>query len=1448
MTTLAAGEIAIIGYNSEGSDDGFSFVLLTDVDASTEIKFTDNEWRSGAFDPNEGAVSWTSGTALSAGTVVRLQFNNSAETQSASVGTVVRGADSGTFNALMSLSTSGDHILAYQGAATSPSFLTAFIYRPAGYVAGNTSETELPPGLTIGVNAINFIDRSIPDEFDNGFYNGPTSGSAAFLSTAINTESNWVGDNDAIPFNSSPGSFTVGGPATPAEIRVSQVATEIVDGDLTPSTEDGTNLGAIDVASGTITQTFTISNTGGTVLNIGSVTISGANAADFVITSPPPATVAPSSSATFNVTFDPSAAGLREAIVIVNSDDSDEAVYDFAVQGTGALPTTGTTLAAGDVAFVGYNSVGDEFAFALLTNVVAGTVIKFTDAGWTGTQFRNADAATGTPAEGAVEWVAPRDYLAGEVVTYRTDTEEGRANFQATSENGFFLSASGFGPSSGGDQITAYQGTASASLATYTNIASIHYDGNVFDAGATSSSESALPTGLTDGVNALSFGADASTDFNSGVWTRSPAADADALRALINNEANWVGTDVTGGQFIDTSRIIFGTPEPEIVVQGLGTTILDGAVSPNDLDGTSITPIEIDDGAQQQTYTILNQGNVTLNVGSVQITGADAADFSVVSGSGTAISPGTSANLVIAFDPTTAGLKNATVTINSDDTDEAAFDFAINAVAQAPNGGTDLSAGSIAFTGFNSISPDQFTFVLLEDVVTGTSIKFTDAGWTGSTFRQEENALEWTALNDLSAGTVVFIDYTTVANTPNVQFVNDGYFNGSTSLNSAGDQITAYQGTASAAGTEITNLAAVHFNASEFNSVGPIGTGDSLVPTGLTDGVNAVSLGTGTSGSGTEFESGVYSGPVGNTFAELRAAIANEANWTTSSTSQTLPTATLAPNQAPTVSLITVTASLAEDADTSSPTKVADVVVTDDGQGTNVLSLSGVDAALFQLVGTELFLRAGVALDFEVDAQFDVTVNVDDATLGGGAIEDSAPFTLSITDVNEAPTLALNNVTTTLAENVDTASAVKVADITVTDDALGTNDLSLTGADASLFEIVANEVLLRAGGSLDFETNPQLDLTVILDDAAIPGTEGSQPISITVTDVNEAPSVALDNTTTRLPENTDTAARIKVADIVITDDATGTNVLSLSGDDALLFETSGTELFLRDGVMLNAVANEMLDVTVQVDDASVGGPVDGSAPLTIVVVNTVQPGTNGADSLVGTEFADDLSGGGGNDTLEGRDGEDTLDGGADDDILLGEGGFDQLFGGDGFDQISGGTENDIANGGADNDIISAGSGNDLVFAQDGNDLVFGQSGNDDMFGGTGNDKIFGGLGNDVINLGDGNDQAFGGGGADRITGAGGNDVLSGGGAVDTFVFRSNQGDDRITDFTEADFIDISAFAVTDGMVSDQDWRDATSSVVTSGGGLDVTISWDGGGTVTLQNVGIASLTDADFVF
>ena len=75
-----------------------------------------------------------------------------------------------------------------------------------------------------------------------------------------------------------------------------------------------------------------------------------------------------------------------------------------------------------------------------------------------------------------------------------------------------------------------------------------------------------------------------------------------------------------------------------------------------------------------------------------------------------------------------------------------------------------------------------------------------------------------------------------------------------------------------------------------------------------------------------------------------------------------------------------------------------------------ICRLTGADADKFEIVDNggsfELHLKAGVTLDYETDDQFDVTVQVDDATVGGTP-DATQSFSLSVSDSNEVSAVSL---------------------------------------------------------------------------------------------------------------------------------------------------------------------------------------------------------------------------------------------------------------------------------------------------------------------------------------------------------------------------------------------------------------------------------------------------------
>jgi predicted extracellular nuclease len=182
---------------------------------------------------------------------------------------------------------------------------------------------------------------------------------------------------------------------------------------------------------------------------------------------------------------------------------------------------------------------------------------------------------------------------------------------------------------------------------------------------------------------------------------------------------------------------------------------------------------------------------------------------------------------------------------------------------------TTFQPGDVAIVGFSADTtaaaggaPKSLSFVVLTDVEAGTTLTFTDNGWLAAGgFRANEGVTTYTFSAATSAGAVITIGGLT------------GQLNPSTS----GDQFLAYQGTAGSP----SFVFAVDFADGNATFAGDATNANtSAVPTGLTFGSTALAFGT---------DNGAYSGPTSGTAAELKAAIANPANWTLSDASGVAP-------------------------------------------------------------------------------------------------------------------------------------------------------------------------------------------------------------------------------------------------------------------------------------------------------------------------------------------------------------------------------------------------------------------------------------------------------------------------------------------------------------------------------------------------------------------------------
>ena len=181
----------------------------------------------------------------------------------------------------------------------------------------------------------------------------------------------------------------------------------------------------------------------------------------------------------------------------------------------------GFSQGVGDIAFLQYNAdgTGTTVKFVALVDIPAGTTINFTDKGWLAVGgFRSG--------EGIDTWTSPAGGTScGTVVSF--------------TETNMALAAAG-------DQIIAFTGTVSSP----TPIAAIQMNG-AWDPDATTSNTSAIPTGLTLGVNCIEITPERDNAmYDAAVNINDTKAN---LLTAINNNANWITSNTVIQNFTTTT-------------------------------------------------------------------------------------------------------------------------------------------------------------------------------------------------------------------------------------------------------------------------------------------------------------------------------------------------------------------------------------------------------------------------------------------------------------------------------------------------------------------------------------------------------------------------------------------------------------------------------------------------------------------------------------------------------------------------------------------------------------------------------------------------------------------------------------------------------------------------------------------------------------------------------
>ena len=298
-------------------------------------------------------------------------------------------------------------------------------------------------------------------------------------------------------------------------------------------------------------------------------------------------------------------------------------------------------------------------------------------------------------------------------------------------------------------------------------------------------------------------------------------------------------------------------------------------------------------------------------------------------------------------------------------------------------------------------------------------------------------------------------------------------------------------------------------------------------------------------------------------------------------------------NEAPVFADDSTTLSVAEN--TAASTNIGSAITATDPDGDDLTySLEGSDAASFDIVSTTGQLKTKAALDYEDETSYSVTLKAADDNLS-----DTISVTINVTNVDEnrAPAFVSASTTRSVAEN--TGSGVNIGDaVSATDADDDTLEYTLSGTDASSFDIGGTNGQLRTKASLDYETKRSYSVTVTVKDRN--GGTDSIAVTITVTNVDEnrAPAFASASTTRSVTENT--ASGTSIGDAVSATDAdNNTLIYTLNGNDAASFDIDDTNGQLQTKAALDFETKTSYSVTITASD----GKKSDSITVTITVTN-----------------------------------------------------------------------------------------------------------------------------------------------------------------------------------------------------------------------------------------------------
>ncbi len=332
----------------------------------------------------------------------------------------------------------------------------------------------------------------------------------------------------------------------------------------------------------------------------------------------------------------------------------------------------------------------------------------------------------------------------------------------------------------------------------------------------------------------------------------------------------------------------------------------------------------------------------------------------------------------------------------------------------------------------------------------------------------------------------------------------------------------------------------------------------------------------------------------------------------------------------------------------------------------------------------------------------DSVVNVERFQFADRTITVSTPADL----LNDAPT----DITVTGgAVEENSGAGTVVGTLTSVDDPGDSATFAAVSGAIDKFDVVGNQILVKAGANLDFETATSHQLGIRVTDSG--GLTFTKTVTITIIDVDETGIIGTGG-----------------AD-VLTGTAAADRISGFAGNDTLIGGGGADTLNGGSEFDIASYSNATVGVTANLTTPALNTG-DAAGDVYSSIEGLIGSGFN--DVLTGDLNANTIAGGAGNDTIDGGAGNDTLTGGAGNDVFIVDAAGDVVTENlsEGTDEVrtalaaytlGANLENLTYTGAA----AFAGTGNTLA------NVITGGIGNDTLDGGTGSDTLVGGAGNDI---------------------------------------------------------------------------------------------------------------------